>query len=1203
MRNRESLKQEKGVKMKRSARKAGLRIIFLLAFLIPGVLKALSAFPPDWKSVGIRPGKNGIFLKNGGWMRVHPEGNAELLKVSVKDDALVVDTRDFYRKCPGGSVIFQLEPVEPKRYQPGKEYFFSAEVRSEPAAAASLFFEGRDRNDRHYWRVQQIFCGERFQIFRFQQTLPETPLKRLHLRLDFRKPAVYFLRKCAFGKVVPLKNNPRKQWVVNGGAERGFYGTAYYDMRFLGRAGDGKHVDYRGKAFTGTMKVEIDSKEFHSGTRSFKITSPENSINQLYFNAVPTVPGRPATLSVWMKAEKPTVVAMNLFPKNAVTYRKNVTVGREWKRYVLSIPSWGMRSLPGITVIGSDFSSFGYNLVYPRFDFRPGSTVYLDDLSYHQDTDSVFREESSVWIAGALEKKEKLYFSDETIAADLSFRPARPSAKQMRRSWKLLDFFGKEVASGRPETVALPHRETLRIVPPKNVRGALTLIVEAESDGKKQNHVLPVGVVDPPGPLNPRFGINIDATDRFNADRVIALLKPFRIGSVRLWNFRDPVRFHKAGFFTLLNVGSFNPNPKEQFFLPRDYSLWKELLKKKIETVKGAVDVYELLNEPNIWSGRSPNPDPSRLTEANAETVAECAKALAPVIRRADPGAKIAGPTPCKTVVSWIETVLGKGAADCYDILSEHPYRQLPELPDYGEDLRSLSKAVARFGKPYAFYGTEAGRAYPSHSPNNLLPERARLFVARDIRNHLIGFANGLEKYFHYSAGGGIIAGTNWHVILAGNGDSDCAPHPGPLLFAVRAAADRLESAVPAGQVRIGVDCRCFIFDRSDRRIAVLWKWNGKPDPIHFSRKFRAYDMMGSRVDGDRFLLSEYPVYLESELPVRELAKVIGSARRSVSGEVVRTAVKVTGQNSAEITIRNLTGSPISGSVRFAVKGVVSDAEFHDIPAEQTKTLPFRGVGPFGTAAVPGTIEVSVPRLNLLRKEKVRLRAVLVPWSGKRPRIDGDLSDWPAVTPIRLDASGAVREQAVWTPEEEKTTVLFRSFWNESRLYLSFEVRKKSFYPEDRYGEASIWKGDSVQIAFDTVCNAARTQAGYQDDDFEYSFALFKKQPLVICAYASASTYDSLPKAIGVNRQVEFALRRTPDGVVYEIALPPVSISPFKLTAGAMTRFNFLVNLNNGKQRIGWLELQPGIGRIPKRPGLFPDFVLLPEKTETGEGK
>lgn len=1179
--------------MKISGTSTRRTVLLPLLLLLSGTGGMLSAFPPDWNSVEIRAGEKGIFLKNGGWMRVHPEGNAKLVKVSVREGVLIVDTREFYRQFPRGSVIFQTTPVDPKLYEPGKEYFLSAEVSSEPASAVSLFFEGRDSNSRHYWRTRQFLCGERFDVFRFQQTLPETPLKRLHLRMDFRKPAVYSVRKCAFGAVAPLKNDPKKQWIVNGGAERGFYGTAYSDMRFLGRAEDGKHIDYRGKVYTGTMKVEIDSNVSHSGRHSFKITSPENSINQLYFNAVPTVPGKPATLSVWMKAEKPTVVSMNLFPKNAVTYRKNVSVGREWKRYVLTIPSWGIRSLPGITVIGSDFSSFGYNLTYPRFDFQPGSTVYLDDLSYHQDTDSVFRDDSTVWISGALDKPGKYYFPDETITADLTFRPACISAKQMRVSWKLLDFFGKEVAAGKPETVHLPHEKKIRITPPEHVRGAMTLIVEAESAGRKQNHVLPVGVIDRPGAPNVRFGINIDATDRCNADRVMEILKPFRIGSVRLWDFKDPVRFHKAGFFTLLNVGSFNENRKEQFFLPKDYTRWQMLLKEKIETVKGSVDVYEILNEPNIWSGRSPNPDPSRLTEANAETVAECTKALAPVIRREDPGAKIAGPTPCKTVVSWIETVLGKGAAEHYDIISEHPYRQLPELPDYGEDLRSLRSSVARFGKPYAFYGTEAGRAYPSHSPNNLLPERARLFVARDIRNHLIGFANGLEKYFHYSSGGGIIAGTNWHVILAGNGDNGCEPQPGPFLFAVRAAADRLEDGKAAAQVRIGVDSRCFIFDRTDRRIAVFWKWNGKPENIQFSRTFKAYDMMGSRIDSDRFVLSEYPVYLESDLSVRELSNEISSAGRPVSGEVFRAAVKVTGQDSVDITIRNLTGSPISGSVKLSGKGNSATADFHEIPGEQEKTVSFRGLGPFGTDGVPGTLEVSIPRRNLVRKEPVLLRAILVPRSEKRPIIDGDLSDWPAVPSIQLNAANAVRETP-WSREEEKTTVLFRSFWNESRLYLSFEVRKKGFHTEDRLGEASIWQGDSIQVAFDTVCNAARTQAGYQDDDFEYAFALFKNRPLVMCAYASASTYDSLPKAVGINRQVEFALRRTGDRVIYEIAFPPITVSPFKLSAGSMTRFNFLVNLNNGKKRIGWLELQPGIGRIPKRPGLFMDFVLLP---------
>lgn len=64
--------------------------------------------------------------------------------------------------------------------------------------------------------------------------------------------------------------------------------------------------------------------------------------------------------------------------------------------------------------------------------------------------------------------------------------------------------------------------------------------------------------------------------------------------------------------------------------------------------------------------------------------------------------------------------------------------------------------------------------------------------------------------------------------------------------------------------------------------------------------------------------------------------------------------------------------------------------------------------------------------------------------------------------------------------------------------------------------------------------------------------------------------------------------------MVYELALPPVSISPFKLLPGSATRFNFIVNMNDGEKRIGWIELTPGIGQQPKRPDQFMDMVLLP---------
>ena len=75
--------------------------------------------------------------------------------------------------------------------------------------------------------------------------------------------------------------------------------------------------------------------------------------------------------------------------------------------------------------------------------------------------------------------------------------------------------------------------------------------------------------------------------------------------------------------------------------------------------------------------------------------------------------------------------------------------------------------------------------------------------------------------------------------------------------------------------------------------------------------------------------------------------------------------------------------------------------------------------------------------------------------------------------------------------------------------------------------------------------------------------------------------------------EVRSAVKRLPDRTVYEIAFTPRAVSPFKLKAGGSMRWSVLVNLNNGKGRIGYLELTDGIGN-KKRPGQFLDLVLLP---------
>ena len=125
------------------------------------------------------------------------------------------------------------------------------------------------------------------------------------------------------------------------------------------------------------------------------------------------------------------------------------------------------------------------------------------------------------------------------------------------------------------------------------------------------------------------------------------------------------------------------------------------------------------------------------------------------------------------------------------------------------------------------------------------------------------------------------------------------------------------------------------------------------------------------------------------------------------------------------------------------------------------------------------------------------------------------------------------------------------------------------------------------------VRNADSETIGYQDDDFDYAVWQKAGKAAVYRYYASIASYDSLPKSLGLTNDVEVVIKNQGDRTIYEMAFSPVSISPFNLFQGSACRFNLILNMSNGKQRIGWLEISPGIGKIPKKPGIFPDLILV----------
>ena len=178
--------------------------------------------------------------------------------------------------------------------------------------------------------------------------------------------------------------------------------------------------------------------------------------------------------------------------------------------------------------------------------------------------------------------------------------------------------------------------------------------------------------------------------------------------------------------------------------------------------------------------------------------------------------------------------------------------------------------------------------------------------------------------------------------------------------------------------------------------------------------------------------------------------------------------------------------------------------------------------------------------------------------------------------------------------KDKTVSAELKTAWNEKGLYIAVTVHKAGFHPAER-STARLWDGDSLQIAFDPLRNARKRNMKYDGDDFEYFFGMFKGGPVVYRARASLSLYDSLDKATGelTGNEVPLAVKSSIGKTVYEMMFVPRTVSPFKLKAGSSMCFNLIVNLNDGKKRLGWLELTPGIGQY-KNPGEFIDLVLLP---------
>jgi hypothetical protein len=154
------------------------------------------------------------------------------------------------------------------------------------------------------------------------------------------------------------------------------------------------------------------------------------------------------------------------------------------------------------------------------------------------------------------------------------------------------------------------------------------------------------------------------------------------------------------------------------------------------------------------------------------------------------------------------------------------------------------------------------------------------------------------------------------------------------------------------------------------------------------------------------------------------------------------------------------------------------------------------------------------------------------------PTTDGDLADWAAIAPARLQGrENIVRSPVYYTGD---LAAAFRFGWDDRALYFACEV-ESSTHTQPYHG-ADIWRGDCIQMGINLTPSGAATKTGNMLADqgslayTELSLALTSDGPTAV----RSITFDParLPTGAIAATDLPLAITRRGGKTIYEAALP-----------------------------------------------------------------
>ncbi len=601
-------------------------------------------------------------------------------------------------------------------------------------------------------------------------------------------------------------------------------------------------------------------------------------------------------------------------------------------------------------------------------------------------------------------------------------------------------------------------------------------------------------------------------------------------------------------------------------------------------------------------------------------------------ILRANPKARISSPDPANMYLSsgiqWTEQFIQAGGLEVCDIIAIHPYRPTPESPSLDRDTATMLKMLDKNNYQGEVWFTEG-----VYHQNRMLPSyQLDVYKGCSTDHWRVGAFSydlglGEKMCFAYTMRSFLAAlkhGDRVKMLvdwgLNKNSYMDLDMTPTATSFAPNTLTRLLGDADYRQTVALGMDLHCEVFEDDEQRpVAALWSSMYDVDRLRASGPTldlsglppgtQIYNAMGRELDKipTTMELSPFPFFLRGNRgTLDELVSSLNHA--TIQGkqfQSILASFRLKNATQASITLKNIRSKPFKGHV------ILKDqTQARSKPL--TKSLSLEAQGSWeqqvfldwpkkGILPIDYAVKVVSDQGVSLLQHQIKMEVIRVPRLKTQPRIDGDLSDWPAKIEMPLPnrfkdfKTSPTRDKVQRTMiprqgDKDLSATLFAG-WHPSGLYLAVKVRDDDHTPVADLKR--FWIFDCLQLYFDGWFDAREhPNAGFDHNDQALDILPLPNGTVRVNRSVAPEQQLGFLKT-GLNTKIKASFKHTQKGYsIYEVFIPVEQLVAEKLQSGESFGFALLINDNDHDFRKRGLTLTPSGTEPFMHPELYPLMIL-----------